>query len=203
MAARAGADPVEFRMRYLNDERLREALRRVAEASGWETRPSPRPTLASINPALGRGVAVANRDGTLVAEVAEVEVDRSSGEIRVRRVWVAQDNGLTINPKAVQAQIESNVVQATSRALKEQVTFDSANITSVDWRSYPILTFQEVPEVETILIDRPDKPATGVGEPASIPIYAAISNAVFDAIGVRLRSTPFKPDVVLAALSLS
>jgi CO/xanthine dehydrogenase Mo-binding subunit len=137
-----------------------------------------------------------------VAEVAEVEVNRSTGEIRVRKFWVAEDNGLTINPKAVQAQIESNVIQATSRTLKEQATWDASNITSLDWRSYPILTFPEVPEIETIIVDRPDKPSMGVGEPATVPVSAAISNAVFDATGVRLRSTPFRPEKVLAALTL-
>jgi nicotinate dehydrogenase subunit B len=202
LAAAGGRDPVEFRMQYLADDRLKEALRRVAEAAGWETRPSPAPGALTASPAIGRGVAVANRDGTFVAEVAEVEVNRSTGDIRVTKFWVAEDHGLTINPKAVEAQIESNVIQATSRTLKEIATWDSSNITSVDWRTYPILTFLEVPEIESIIIDRPDKPSTGVGEPATCPVSAAISNAVFDATGVRLRSTPFRPDKVLAALTL-
>jgi CO/xanthine dehydrogenase Mo-binding subunit len=146
-------------------------------------------------------VAIANRDDTLVAEVAEVEVNRATGAIRVTRFWCAHDCGLMINPKAVQAQVESNIIQATSRTLKEEVVFDSANVTSLDWRAYPILTFPEVPQIETNLINRPDKPATGAGEGATCPASAAIANAVFDATGVRLRSTPFKPEKVLAALN--
>jgi nicotinate dehydrogenase subunit B len=108
-----------------------------------------------------------------------------------------------INPKAVQAQVESNIIQASSRTLKEQVAFDNSNVTSLDWRSYPILTFPEVPQVNTILINRPDQPATGAGEGATCPVAAAISNAVFDATGVRLRSLPFRPDAVRAAFAAS
>jgi nicotinate dehydrogenase subunit B len=202
LAAAAGQDPVEFRLRYLKEPRIAEALRRVAVAAAWETRPSPSPEAASrLNPAVGRGVAVANRDGTFVAEVVEIEVNRTTGEIRVVKFWVAEDNGLTVNPKAVQAQIESNIIQATSRTLKEQATFDSSRITSLDWQTYPILTFPEIPDIETILVDRQDMPATGAGEPATVPVSAAISNAVFDATGARLRSTPFLPNKVLMALS--
>jgi len=130
-----------------------------------------------------------------------VSVNRSTGVTSVTKFWCAHDCGLIINPKAVQAQVESNIIQATSRTLKEEVVFDNANVTSLDWRSYPILTYPEVPQIETILINRPDQPATGAGEGATCPVAAAISNAVFDATGVRLRSLPFKPDVVLAALS--
>jgi CO/xanthine dehydrogenase Mo-binding subunit len=202
LAAQAGADPVEFRLRYLKDARLIEALKQVTAAAGWDTRPSPGPLAAARSGvATGRGVAIANRDDTLVAEVAEVEVNRATGAIRVTRFWCAHDCGLMINPKAVQAQVESNIIQATSRTLKEEVVFDSANVTSLDWRAYPILTFPEVPQIEAILINRPDKPATGAGEGATCPVSAAISNAVFDATGARLRSAPFKPEKVLAALN--
>jgi len=202
LAASAGADPVEFRLRYLKDPRLIDALNQVAAASGWETRPSPGPSsLTRSVTATGRGVAICNRDDTLVAQVAEVSVNRSTGVTSVTKFWCAHDCGLIINPKAVQAQVESNIIQATSRTLKEEVVFDNANVTSLDWRSYPILTYPEVPQIETILINRPDQPATGAGEGATCPVAAAISNAVFDATGVRLRSLPFKPDVVLAALS--
>ena len=119
------------------------------------------------------------------------------------RFWVAHDCGLIINPKAVQAQIESNIIQGTSRTLKEEVVFDDSNVTSVDWRGYPILTYPEVPQVNVTLINRLDQPATGAGEPATTPVAAAISNAIFDATGVRVRTLPFRPDNVLGAMAAS
>lgn len=199
LAAAAGTDPIQFRLAYLTDDRLKEALNAVASAANWETRasPSPRATLHGVT--TGRGVAVVNYEDTRVAEIAEVEVDPTTGNVRVTRFWVAHDCGLIINPKAVQAQIESNIIQATSRTLKEEVTFDDSNVTSLDWRGYPILRYPEVPEVNITLINRPDQPATGAGEPATTPVAAAISNAIFDATGVRLRSLPLRPDRVLTA----
>ncbi|MBV8714881.1 MAG: xanthine dehydrogenase family protein molybdopterin-binding subunit [Chloroflexi bacterium] len=202
LASASGQDPVQFRLKYMTDPRLIEALNTAVTAAGWETRPSPGPDATSgATMASGRGVAITNRDGTLVAEVAEVTVNRSTGDIHVDRFTVAHDCGLIINPKAVQAQVESNIIQATSRTLKEQVAFDNSNVTSLDWRSYPILTFPEVPQVNTVLINRPDQPATGAGEGATCPVAAAISNAVFDATGVRLRSLPFRPDAVRSAFA--
>ena len=135
-----------------------------------------------------------------MAEIAEVQVDGSTGNVSVNQFWVAHDCGLIINPKAVQAQIESNIIQGTSRTIKEEVAFDDSNVTSVDWRGYPILTYPEIPQVNITLINRPEQPAGGVGEPATCPVAAAISNAIFDATGVRLRSLPFRPDAVKAAL---
>jgi CO/xanthine dehydrogenase Mo-binding subunit len=203
LAAAAGRDPVEFRMAYLSDQRLKDALQAVAQAANWETRPSPAPGAGLNGVKTGRGVAIVNYLGTRVAEVAEVQVDTAKGNIQVTRFWVAHDCGLVINPKAVQAQIESNVIQGTSRTLKEEVEFDNSNVTSVDWRGYPILTYPEVPQISSTLINRPDQPATGVGEPSTTPVAAAISNAVFDATGVRLRSLPFRPEAVLAAFNAS
>jgi CO/xanthine dehydrogenase Mo-binding subunit len=201
LAAAAGRDPIEFRLAYLSDQRLKDVLQAVAQAANWETRASPGPQAGLTGVKTGRGVAVVNYTGTRVAEIAEVQVDTSNGNIQVNNFWVAQDCGLIINPKAVQAQLESNVIQGTSRTLKEQVVFDNSNVTSVDWKGYPILTYPEVPHVNTTLINHPDQPATGVGEPATTPVAAAISNAVFDAIGVRLRAVPFLPDTVLAAIA--
>jgi nicotinate dehydrogenase subunit B len=201
LASAAGVDPVEFRLRYITEPRLADVLTAAARAANWDSRPSPAPGAATQGSvAVGRGVAVVNRFGTYVAEVAQVQVNRSTGAIQVTNVWAAHDCGLIVNPKAVQAQVESNVIQATSRTLKEEVTFDSSNVTSLDWVGYPILTFPEVPHIETVLINHPEFPSSGVGEPATNPIGAAISNAVFDATGVRLRSMPFRPDRVLAAL---
>jgi nicotinate dehydrogenase subunit B len=201
LAAAAGRDPVEFRLASLTDKRDIDVLNAVASAANWETRPSPRAGATSTGISTGRGVAMVNYNGTHVAEVAEVQVNGSTGDVRVTRFWVAHDCGLIINPKAVQAQIESNIIQATSRTLKEEVTFDQSNVTSLDWVGYPILTYPEVPQVEAILINRPDQPATGAGEPATCPVPAAISNAIFDATGVRLRTLPLRPNNVQAAFA--
>jgi CO/xanthine dehydrogenase Mo-binding subunit len=203
LAAAAGQDPVQFRLKYMTNDRLIAVLNAAAQAANWDTRPSPNPDMVNSSSSVvtGRGVAVARRFGTLVAEVAQVKVDRSTGDIQVLQFWAAQDCGLIVNPAAVQAQVEGNIIQATSRTLKEEVTFDSSNVTSLDWNGYPILTYPEVPKVQTILINRPDQPSTGVGEMATNPVAAAISNAVFDATGVRLRSLPFRPDAVRTAFA--
>ena len=133
--------------------------------------------------------------------MAEVEVNPIHGEVRVRRVVVAHDCGLIINPDGLRNQIEGNVIQATSRALKEEITFDRSMVTSLDWSSYPIFRFPEIPDVVVELINRPDQPAVGAGEATTCAIPAAIANAVFDATGVRLRTIPFTPERVRAALS--
>ena len=150
----------------------------------------------------GRGVAFARyeNDQAIVACVAEVQVERASGILRVKRVVVAHDCGLIINPDGVKNQIEGNVIQALSRVLKEEVQFDERRITSVDWKTYPILVFSEVPEIEIVLINRTDQPAVGAGEPATVTTAAAVANAVFDATGIRLRQIPFTPERVRAAL---
>jgi CO/xanthine dehydrogenase Mo-binding subunit len=212
LAALAGADPVEFRLRHLRDRRMIALLTRVATAAGWQRRPSPKPdTGTSSWPGMhafgmvvtGRGVAISLRVGTYNAEVAEVEVNRLTGQVRVRRIVAGQDNGLTINPRAVRLHMEGGITQTVSRTLLEEVTFDRSNVTSLDWSSYPILTFQDAPEIETILVDRPDLPATGVGEPCINPVAPAICNAVFDATGVRIRRLPLRPDRVKASLEES
>jgi len=200
LAAAAGVDPIEFRLRHLNDPRGAEVLRAAARRARWQPRPSPQKSSARV--ARGRGVTYVKYENvrTYVAAVADVEVDRSSGVVRVTRVVVAHDCGLMINPDGVRAQIEGNVVQTVSRTLKEELKWDGSRVTSLDWASYPILTFPEVPEVEMELIDRPGDPPWGAGEPAAAVVPSAISNAVFDAIGVRLRTVPYTPDRVKAAI---
>ena len=135
-----------------------------------------------------------------VAMVAEVQVDRGSGQVAVTNAYVAHDCGLIINPNGLQNQIEGNVIQGTSRALKEQMTWNDRQLTSLDWHGYPILTFPEVPNVQIALVDRPDKPPLGVGEITGCVVAGAINNAIYDAIGVRLRQIPFTPDRVKAAM---
>ncbi len=193
LAAASGADPVEYRLRYLSDPRERAVLTAAAEKAGWESRPSPRTDRTEI--AEGRGVAFARyeNDQAIVACVADVQVERDTGVVRVTRLVVAHDCGLIVNPDGVKNQIEGNVIQSLSRALKEEVQFDQMRITSVDWTTYPILTFSEVPEIEIVLINRPDQPALGAGEPATVITAPAVANAIFDSTGVRLRQTPFTP----------
>jgi CO/xanthine dehydrogenase Mo-binding subunit len=200
LAAAAGADAVDFRLRYLADERAREVLKAAAEKAGWERRPSWQGKQAQL--AEGRGVAFAwyENDQAIVACVAHVQVDTTSGAVGVKRMVVAHDCGLIINPDGLKNQIEGNTIQSLSRTLKEEVLFDEWRIKSVDWDSYPILTFSEVPEVEIVLINRPDQPAVGAGEPATITTAAAVANAVYDATGARLRQIPFTPERVKAAL---
>ena len=201
LAAATGADPVEFRLRHLREERDIAVLRAITERAGWEPRPAG-PRGAPGDPARGRGVSLARRDGTVVGLVAEVEVDRRSGAIRVKRMVVGQDCGLIINPDGLRRCVENALVYGTSRALREEVTFDRNNVTSVDWATYPILDIAEAPEsVEVVLINRPDIRPTGAGEPAVRTAGAALANAVFDATGVRLRRGPFTPERVKAALA--
>jgi CO/xanthine dehydrogenase Mo-binding subunit len=132
--------------------------------------------------------------------IAEVEVDKPSGKVVVHKVTVAHDCGLIINPGGLKNQIEGNVIQGTSRSLLEEVKYDISGSKTLDWKSYPILKFEEIPDVDIVLIDRPEMPALGGGEPSIGPIPAAIANAIFDATGARLREAPFTPQRVLSAL---
>jgi len=200
LAVAAGADPVEFRLRYLTDTRDREIVKAAAERAGWEPRPAGPRDQGKSDVASGRGIAFVQRSGTVVAVVAEVEIDRSSGKVWPRRWVVAHDCGLIVNPEGLRHCIEGNIVQGTSRALWEEVQFDAKGVTSVDWMSYPILDITEAPEaIDIVLVNRPELPPQGAGEPSTRPVAAAIANAIFDATGIRLRRVPFTPDRVKAA----
>jgi len=202
LAVAAGVDSLEFRLRYLDDPRAREVLQAAAEKAGWQAHPSP--LVRQDAPLQGRGVAFARYENeeALVACIAYVQVDPASGEVRVKRIVLAHDCGLIINPDGLKNQIEGNVIQSLSRALKEEVQFDELRIRSVDWETYPILKFSEVPEVEIVLINRPEQPALGAGEPSTVTTAAAVANAIFDAAGIRLRQIPFTPERVKAALAV-
>ena len=202
LAAAAGADPLGFRLRHLADPRARAVLSAAAEQAGWQSRPRAEQASAAGR-ARGLGLAFGQYEGTeaYVATVAVVTVDVGSGLVCVNRIVVAHDCGLIINPDGVTNQLEGNVVQSLSRALKEEVRFDDTRINSVDWLTYPILTFSEVPEIEVVLINRPDKPALGAGEAASITTAPAVADAIFAATGARVRQVPFKSERVIAALS--
>ena len=206
LAAAAGADPIEFRLKYLdpNDKRGIEALNRVAALAKWEKRASPKKE-QSGDVATGRGVSYTKYElaRTYVAAVADVEVNRKTGEIRVPRVYLAHDCGQIVNPDGLKNQLEGNVIQTVSRTLIEELKYDRAMVTSLDWESYPILTFPDVPEIVMDLIDRPTERPWGAGEPAAAVVPSAISNAVFDAVGARLRSVPFTSDKVREALKSS
>jgi nicotinate dehydrogenase subunit B len=199
IAQEAGIDPLDLRLQAIDDPRGAEVLNRVAQMSGWHTRAKPDPK-API--AVGLGLAYLRYElyRTYVGAVAEVAVNRSTGETQVLRFFVAHDCGQIINPDGTRNQIEGNIIQTTSRVMKERVTFDRRMVTSLDWASYPILTFPEVPEVVIDLIDRPDTPPWGVGEATAAVVAPAISSAIFAAIGHRVRSVPFTPEVVKSAM---
>jgi nicotinate dehydrogenase subunit B len=193
-------DPFHFRLSHLvGNLPAAELLKATVKQAGWKERPSP--LLETNSPrAVGRGLGLIQRGNTLVAAVAEVKVDRSSGSVTVKRITVGHDCGLVVNPDGIKAQIEGNVIQGVSRTLFEEVKFDSSGIKSVDWNSYPVITFRSVPDVDIVLLNHPEKPASGAGEPAIVPVPAAIANAIFDAVGARLREIPFTPGRVLEAM---
>ena len=202
LAAAAGMDPMRYRLKYLSDTRGQTALATVARMANWESRPSPNPAAGKGEIARGRGVAYVkyNNKITYVGLVAEVEVNKRTGKIRVTDVWCSHDCGQVINPDGAINQIEGGIVQTVSRTLLEEVKFDRSRVTSVDWNSYPILRFPDVPNVHVELINRPEETPWGAGEMSATVVPAAISNAVYDAIGVRLRSVPFTKEKVLAAM---
>ncbi|GAB7067757.1 xanthine dehydrogenase family protein molybdopterin-binding subunit [Mycolicibacterium hodleri] len=191
LAVAAGRDPVEYRLAHLADPRGRAVVEAVVRRSGW----------AEWTPAesLGRGIAYARYKNTSAycAVVAEVE---ATSEVRVRRLTLAVDAGLVVNPDGAENQIEGGAIQATSWALREQVRFDDRSVTSDTWETYPILTFSEVPAVDVELLPDNGNPSLGVGETAQGPTGAAIANAVYDAIGVRVRSMPFTAEHIVAAM---
>jgi len=197
IAAHVKADPVEYRVRHLSDPRLREVVQAAAKAAKWQPRPSPQRTGS------GRGIACVAYEGDngYVAMVAEVDVDQSSGRIRVRKLVVAQDCGPITNPDGMKNQIEGGALQGLSRALGEEVTWDERKVTSIDWRTYHSLPLGfDVPEVESVLINRNGVEASGAGETAITIVAAAVGNAVFDATGARIREVPFTPERIVAAL---
>jgi nicotinate dehydrogenase subunit B len=211
LASAAGIDPVEFRLRHLSDTRASDLLRETVTRAAWIPHTQPLQQDATGDILHGQGVAYARYmhskwpgfGAAWAAWVADVEVNKLTGEVHVKRVVVGHDAGLMINPDGVKHQIHGNVVQTTSRALKEQVRLDpqTSAVASREWGSYPILSFREVPVIEVVTMPRPGEPPLGVGESSSVPGTAAIANAIFDATGVRFRQPPFTPEVVRAALN--
>ncbi len=211
LATAAGVDPVAFRLQHLDDPRATELVQATAAKAGWVPRTGPQQMPAEGEILRGQGFAYARYihskfpgfGAAWAAWVADVEVNRRTGEVHVRRVVVGHDAGLMVNPAGVQHQVHGNVLQTTSRALKERVEVEPRTgvVLNREWGSYPILNFRDVPVVEVTLMPRPGEAPLGAGESSSVPGTAAIANAIFDATGVRFRAPPFTPEVVRAALN--
>lgn len=209
-AAEAKIDPVEYRLRYLPDERGAALVRAVADRAEWVPHTAPGSHGGEGDLLYGRGFAYAvyvhgRFPGTAAAWsawVADVAVNRRTGDVAVTRVVAGQDTGMLVNPAGVRHQIHGNVIQATSRALVEQVSFDRTAVVSREWGAYPILTFPQVPAIDVVLMPRQDMAPLGAGESASVPSAAAIANAVFDATGVRFRELPLTPERIRAGLGI-
>lgn len=205
-ATEAGVDPIEYRLRYLKDQRAIDLVNAVAERAGWTPRPVREEKDGEI--VHGRGFAYAlyvhskfpGYGAAWSAWVADVAVNKTTGDVSVTRVVAGQDSGLMINPDGVRHQIHGNVIQSTSRALMEEVSFERGAVAAREWGAYPIIPFPDVPKIDVLLLPRPDQPPLGVGESASVPSAAAIANAIFDATGVRFREPPFTPERILRGL---
>jgi len=202
LAAAAGMDAVAFRRRGLTDPRALAVLDRATAMMDWQPRVSPNPRAAQGNFLTGRGIAYMRykQAENYVALAMEVAVDRTTGKTTVRSVVCAHECGLIVNPDGLRNQVEGSIMQTLSRSLHEEVQFNRSRVTSIDWNSYPILTFPEAPAIQVALIDRPDQPAFGAGEAAAAPVAAALANAIFDATGIRFRTVPFTAARVKAAL---
>jgi nicotinate dehydrogenase subunit B len=208
LASEAGVDPIEYRLRYLKDSRAVDLVRAVAERGGWTPRPTRQEKQNDGDVAHGRGFAYAlyvhsqfpGYGAAWSAWIADVAVNTTTGDVSVTRVIAGQDSGLMINPDGVRHQIEGNVIQSTSRALMEEVSFSGSSIASREWGAYPIITFPDLPKIDVLMLPRNDQPPLGVGESASVPSAAAIANAIYDATGVRFREPPFTPERILAGL---
>lgn len=205
-ATEASVDPIEYRLRYLKDQRAVDLVNAVAERAGWTPRPVREEKDGEI--VHGRGFAYAlyvhskfpGYGAAWSAWVADVAVNKATGDVSVTRVVAGQDSGLMINPDGVRHQIHGNVIQSTSRALMEEVLFERGAVAAREWGAYPIIPFPDVPKIDVLLLPRPDQPPLGVGESASVPSAAAIANAIFDATGVRFREPPFTPERILRGL---
>src|ERR1700716_1801125 len=208
LATEAGVDPIEYRLRYLKDPRAIDLVNAVAGRAGWSPRPLREEKQAEGDIVRGRGFAYAlyvhskfpGYGAAWSAWIADVAVNKATGDGSVTRVVAGQDSGLMINPDGVRHQIHGNVIQSTSRALMEEVSFDRTSVTAREWGAYPIIKFPDVPRIDVLMLPRQDQPPLGVGESASVPSAAAIANAIFDATGVRFRELPFTPERILAGL---
>ena len=200
LAVAAKMDTLEFRRKNIGDARWLGVLNAAAQAAAWAPKISGS-ALGSGEVVTGRGIAVGTHHVSYGAAVAEIEVNKRTGVVVAKRLFGALDAGQIVNPAAVEAQIMGQMIQATSRTLKEEVLFDKEGVTSLDWGSYPVLRFGEHPDVTPVVVQRLDEPSSGAGEEVMGATTAAIANAFYDATGVRLRQFPMTPERVKAALA--
>jgi CO/xanthine dehydrogenase Mo-binding subunit len=193
------ADPLEFRRQNIKDPRWLGVLNAAAEAAKWQSRRAAG-NASKERVVRGRGIAVGTHLASYGGAVAELEVDKQTGRVTIRRLYGAIDAGLAVNPGNIENQISGQLVQTASRMLLEEIQFDTRQVTSLDWNSYPILRFADVPEVTPIVVQRLNERSTGAGEEVMAAAAAAIANAFFDATGVRMEQYPLTPARVLAAL---
>src|SRR5258706_832761 len=200
VAYAAGADPVEFRLKHLTEPRDRAAIQAAADKAGWKPGRAGTRRTRRGDVVTGRGVAYTQRTNTIVAIVADVEVNTKTGAVRVPRVTVAHDCGLIINPDALRRAVDCNVVQGLSRSIHEEVQFDRRSVKSIDWLTYQIVDITEAPPIiDVVLLNHPEAMATGAGEATMRPLAAAINNAIFEATGTRIRRAPLNPAHIKAA----
>jgi isoquinoline 1-oxidoreductase len=192
MAAAAKIDPLEFRLRNIKEPRARKALQAAADAFGWKAGVSPTHT--------GRGIAIGFDSGTYAAIAAQISIDKATGAIRVERVVAAQDMGIVVNPDGAKMQMEGCVTMGLGYVLHEELRFNGGDVMDRNFGTYSIPRFSWVPKIETVLVANDDLAPQGGGEPAIVPMGAAVANAVFDLTGARLYRLPMTPERVLAAM---
>ncbi|MGC2329921.1 MAG: molybdopterin cofactor-binding domain-containing protein [Candidatus Acidiferrales bacterium] len=198
LARQAGIDAYEFRRRNIKDDRWLGVLDAAAKAANWQAAP-PAANVSKEKIARGHGIGLGTHLTSYGGAVAEIEVNRETGKVSVKHLYGAIDAGLAVNPAFIENQIGGQLVQATSRMLLEEVTFNKTNVTSLDWNSYPILRFEECPEVTAVCVQRLDQKSTGAGEEVMAAAAGAVANAFFDATGVHILEFPLTPTRVLAA----
>jgi CO/xanthine dehydrogenase Mo-binding subunit len=203
LAVAAGMDSLAFRLQNMQpdstNQRWSAVLQAAATAANWKPWVAGS-NLSKENIVTGRGIANSHHGGAYAAVVADIQVNKKSGKILVTHLYAAQDSGFAVNPDLIYNQMVGNVIQGTSRALWEEVTFNTNQVTSLDWVTYPILRFKDAPNLTTVLVQRTDQPSLGSGEPVTCPVIGAIANAFFDATGARMHEAPMTPGRVRATL---
>jgi CO/xanthine dehydrogenase Mo-binding subunit len=202
LAVKAGEDPVAFRLRHLKNERAIEVVQNVVNDSGWKsTFAEPDHVKPPGRFRSGKGFAYYELYNAHLATVVHVELDMESGKVLISEVWVVADHGEIMNPDGLLNQYEGGTLQGISRSLYEHVEYLDSKRVNIDWVSYPVIRYRDLPEVNIRFINRPELGPIGAGEPSSAPVPAAIANAIYDACGIRLRTVPFTPERIKAALS--
>jgi CO/xanthine dehydrogenase Mo-binding subunit len=192
MAEKAGMDPVDFRLHNLKDKRMIRVLNAAADKFGWKSRKKVE--------GRGFGIACGTDAGSYVAQMAEVEVNKKTGAVKVLRVLCAQDMGLVINPQGATIQVEGCIVMGLGYSLSEDIQFTGGDIHNKHFEDYEIPKFSWTPKIETVLIDAQDEPAQGGGEPAIVTVGGLIANAIYDATGARMYQLPMTPERILEAM---